>query len=89
MIPSHLDSLISKLREVGCNLKTTKIYYYYPTDQLNAVDMTTDVFPGFATDLQAQWVALMATANGSSIITDTVYHDRFSHVPELNRFGAK
>ena len=42
----------------------------------------------FATDLQAQWVALMATANGSSIITDTVYHDRFSHVPELNRFGA-
>ena len=89
MIPNHLDSLISKLREVGCNLKTTKnSITIYPTDQLNAVDMTTDVFPGFATDLQAQWVALMATANGSSIITDTVYHDRFSHVPELNRFGA-
>ena len=48
--------------------------------------MTTDVFPGFATDLQAQWVALMTVANGSSITTDTVYHDRFSHVPELNRF---
>ena len=89
VIPSHLDSLISKLREVGCNLKTTKnSITIHPTDQLNAVDMTTDVFPGFATDLQAQWVALMATANGSSIITDTVYHDRFSHVPELNRFGA-
>ena len=50
--------------------------------------MTTAVYPGFATDLQAQWVALMTVASGSSVITDTVYHDRFSHIPELNRFGA-
>ena len=50
--------------------------------------MTTAVFPGFPTDLQAQWVALMCLANGSSVITDTVYHDRFSHIPELARFGA-
>jgi len=50
--------------------------------------MTTAVFPGFPTDLQAQWVALMMLANGSSVVTDTVYHDRFSHVPELNRLGA-
>jgi UDP-N-acetylglucosamine 1-carboxyvinyltransferase len=50
--------------------------------------MTTAVYPGFATDLQAQWVALMSLAEGSSMVTDTVYHDRFSHVPELNRFGA-
>ena len=55
---------------------------------LNAVDITTAVYPGFATDLQAQWIALMTIANGSSIITDTIYHDRFSHVPELNRLGA-
>jgi len=52
------------------------------------VDMTTDVYPGFPTDLQAQWIALMSLANGSSIITDTIYHDRFSHVPELVRLGA-
>lgn len=50
--------------------------------------MKTAVFPGFPTDLQAQWVALMSLANGSSVVTDTVYHDRFSHVPELNRLGA-
>ncbi len=89
IIPGHLDSLISKLRECGCKINsTTDSVIIQPTDRLNSVDMTTDVFPGFATDLQAQWVALMTLANGSSIITDTVYHDRFSHVPELNRFGA-
>ena len=86
---SHLDSVISKLRDCGCTIKnTSNSITIFPADQLNAVDLTTDVFPGFATDLQAQWVALMTVAKGSSIITDTVYHDRFSHVPELNRFGA-
>ena len=50
--------------------------------------MTTDVHPGFPTDLQAQWVALMSVANGSSHITDMIYHDRFAHVPELIRFGT-
>ena len=89
IIPGHLDSLILKLRECGCKINSTAdSVIIQPTDRLNSVDMTTDVFPGFATDLQAQWVALMTVANGSSIITDTVYHDRFSHVPELNRFGA-
>ena len=89
IIPGHLDSLISKLTECGCKINSTAdSVIIQPTDRLNSVDMTTDVFPGFATDLQAQWVALMTVANGSSMITDTVYHDRFSHVPELNRFGA-
>ena len=50
--------------------------------------MTTDVHPGFPTDLQAQWIALMTVASGSSIIIDSIYHDRFAHVPELNRLGA-
>ncbi len=89
VIPSHIDSLISKLRECGCKVEIEgNSVTIYSANQLNAIDMTTDVFPGFPTDLQAQWVALMTIANGSSIITDTVYHDRFSHVPELNRFGA-
>ncbi|SVE62333.1 uncharacterized protein METZ01_LOCUS515187, partial [marine metagenome] len=52
------------------------------------VDLTTEVYPGFPTDLQAQWIACMSIASGSSVVTDTVYHDRFSHVPELNRLGA-
>ena len=86
---NHLGSVISKLRDCGCSLETTSnSIKIYCADRLASVDLTTDVFPGFATDLQAQWVALMTIANGSSLITDTVYHDRFSHVPELNRFGA-
>jgi UDP-N-acetylglucosamine 1-carboxyvinyltransferase len=50
--------------------------------------MTTAVYPGFPTDLQAQWVALMSLSESSAIVTDTVYHDRFSHIPELSRLGA-
>jgi UDP-N-acetylglucosamine 1-carboxyvinyltransferase len=56
--------------------------------KINAVDVTTAVYPGFPTDLQAQWIALMSIATDSSIVTDTIYNDRFSHVPELNRLGA-
>tara|TARA_B100000029_G_scaffold209807_1_gene207635 strand:- start:2443 stop:3690 length:1248 start_codon:yes stop_codon:yes gene_type:complete len=87
--PQHLDAVLLKLKEVGCDISTTtNSITISPPETIQAVDMTTAVYPGFPTDLQAQWVALMALANGSSMITDTVYHDRFSHVPELNRFGA-
>jgi UDP-N-acetylglucosamine 1-carboxyvinyltransferase len=89
VIPQHLDSVLLKLKDAGCGIKTThNSVTITPAEKIQAVDMTTGVYPGFPTDLQAQWVSLMALANGSSIITDTVYHDRFSHVPELNRFGA-
>jgi UDP-N-acetylglucosamine 1-carboxyvinyltransferase len=57
-------------------------------DQIKSIDMTTAVYPGFPTDVQAQWMALMTVSDGTSIITDTVYHDRFTHVSELSRFGA-
>ena len=46
------------------------------------------MYPGFPTDLQAQWMAFMSIANGKSSIVDTVYHDRFTHIPELIRLGA-
>ena len=89
IVPQHLDSVLLKLREAGCGiLTTTNSVTISPADSIQPVDMTTAVYPGFPTDLQAQWVALMSLAKGSSMITDTVYHDRFSHVPELNRFGA-
>ena len=89
VIPQHLDSVLLKLKDAGCGIKTTNnSVTITPAEKIQAVDMTTGVYPGFPTDLQAQWVSLMALANGSSIITDTIYHDRFSHVPELNRFGA-
>ena len=78
-----------KLKDAGCYVENqSDSITINSIDNLKSVDMTTAVYPGFATDLQAQWVALMAIAKGSSVVTDTVYHDRFSHVPELNRFGA-
>ena len=87
--PQHLDAVLLKLKEAGCNVSTTSnSVTIAPAETIQAVDMTTAVYPGFPTDLQAQWGALMSLAEGSSMITDTVYHDRFSHVPELNRFGA-
>ena len=87
--PSHLDTVLLKLKEIGADINTSSnSITINPTDNIKPVDMTTAVYPGFATDLQAQWVALMTIAAGSSVITDTVYHDRFSHIPELNRFGA-
>ncbi len=89
VIPEHLDSVILNFKDAGCNVSTTRnSVTIAQADKIQPVDMTTAVYPGFPTDLQAQWVALMTLAKGSSMITDTVYHDRFSHVPELNRFGA-
>ena len=86
--PEHLDAVLQKLKEVGALVKTTSNSVTIEPGGLKPVDMKTAVYPGFATDLQAQWVAIMSLADGSSMVTDTVYHDRFSHVPELNRFGA-
>jgi len=86
--PNHLDTVLLKLKEAGSQIKTTSNSVTIEPGKLQSIDMTTAVYPGFATDLQAQWVALMSLAEGSSMVTDTVYHDRFSHVPELNRFGA-
>ena len=86
--PEHLDAVLQKLKEGGALVETTSNSVTIEPGGLKPVDMKTAVYPGFATDLQAQWVALMSLADGSSMVTDTVYHDRFSHVPELNRFGA-
>lgn len=88
-IPEHLSAVIDKLIEAGADIVIDgNDIIVKRGKKLNAVDLTTAVFPGFATDLQAQWIALMSVATGSSIVTDTIYHDRFSHVPELNRLGA-
>ena len=85
----HLDAVLGKLKEAGCKIIIGNASVTVtPPDKLKPVDMTTAVYPGFPTDLQAQWVALMSLAAGSSMITDTVYHDRFSHIPELSRLGA-
>jgi len=88
-IPSHLTALIEKLKMAGAQIDVSGNEITISTSgNLSPVDLTTAVYPGFPTDLQAQWIACMAVSKGSSVITDTVYHDRFSHVPELNRLGA-
>ena len=87
--PNHLSIVLDKLSQAGCSLSTTKnSITINKCDLLRPVDVNTDVYPGFATDLQAQWIALMSISDGDSVITDNIYHDRFSHVPELNRLGA-
>ena len=86
----YFESVLSKLEDSGCkiisdNLKTKLTS---PENLIIPSDVTTAIYPGFPTDMQAQWTAYMAVANGTSTITDTIYIDRFKHVPELVRLGA-
>jgi UDP-N-acetylglucosamine 1-carboxyvinyltransferase len=87
----HLISILSKLEEVGCQISydSNNITLNATNIDLNSVDVITKPYPGFPTDMQAQWIALMCLANGTSEVTDTIYIDRFKHVPELERLGAK
>ncbi len=86
--PSHLTAVTDKLVEAGVNLELDKSSIRITSGRrLFATDVRTDIYPGYPTDMQAQWIALMATAKGKSVITDTVYKDRFTHVPELLRLG--
>ena len=87
--PSHLSAVTTKLEEVGATLKVGRDFVEIkPPKELLPVSVTTSIYSGFPTDMQAQWIALMALAQGTSTVTDTIYFDRFMHVPELNRLGA-
>ena len=87
--PSHLSIVIDKLIESGAviNIEGSSLTIEMKK-RPNSVDMSTLIYPGFPTDLQAQWMALMTIANGSSRIIDNIYTDRFTHVAELERLGA-
>jgi len=87
--PDHMGAPIVKLEDVGAKMTTGPDWLELtPPEKIRAVSATTAIYPGFPTDMQAQWIALMSLAQGTSIITDTVYFDRFTHVPELIRLGA-
>jgi len=87
--PQDLEALINKMKESGFKVETTKdSVRVLPQDKWEAVDITTAPHPLFATDLQAQFMALMTVANGTSVITETVFENRFMHVNELMRLGA-
>ena len=88
--PYHITSIISKMEEAGCNFEIQEDKVTVQIDgPPKPVDITTAVYPGFPTDMQSQWVAFMLKANGVSKITETIYPDRFKHIPELQRLGAQ
>lgn len=87
--PEHLEPLIQKLKECGFEVTTgANSVSVAPCDTWKAVDVTTAPHPAFPTDLQAQFMALMTQAKGSSLITESVFENRFMHVQELVRMGA-
>lgn len=87
--PEHIDSLILKMRDAGFKISTdTSSVTVHPTKSWQAVDITTNPYPLFPTDLQAQYMALMSVAQGTSVITETVFENRFMHVQELIRLGC-
>ena len=87
--PYHLTAILSKLEETSCKIDVSGDNILIESNEnLEPVDIITSVYPGFPTDVQAQWISLMLKAKGVSRITDTIYHDRFKHVPELQRLGA-
>jgi len=87
---SHLMVLKDKLEQVGVHLvQEGDGIAVRPKKHLKPVGITTHPYPGFPTDLQAQFMALMAVTPGVSVITDKVYPDRFMHIAELNRMGAE
>ncbi len=88
--PDHLLAAIEKFREAGLQVDTPtpSSLHVKPNGVLLAADMTTEEYPGVATDLQAQYMALITQASGTSRIKETIFENRFMHAPELSRMGA-
>jgi len=86
----HLVAVVDRLEEVGVHIEEADGTVYCSSDRrLNPVEMTTQPYPGFPTDLQAQLMALLCLADGISVVTERIFPDRFLHVGELNRMGAR
>jgi len=86
-----IESLLLKMEEAGVGVERHDdgVTIRRNGVRLNAVEVTTDPYPGFATDLQAQFMALMTLADGESVIRETIFENRFMHAPELTRLGAE
>jgi UDP-N-acetylglucosamine 1-carboxyvinyltransferase len=89
-VPEHLDALVAKLRQAGAEVSSVRpdALRVRAAKRLEAADITTEEYPGFATDLQAQYMAMMTLASGISFITETIFENRFMHALELVRMGA-
>jgi UDP-N-acetylglucosamine 1-carboxyvinyltransferase len=88
VIPDHLNAVLQKLRDCGCSLEIDEEGITITPGEIRGIDITTQPFPGFPTDLQAPFMALLATAQGTSVITEKIYENRMQHVAELQRMGA-
>lgn len=87
----YLEALHNKLSSAGAVVESSSpdgVVHVRCTSRLKSADIVTSPFPGFATDLQAQWMAAMTIADGTSVITETIFENRFMHVAELKRMGA-
>ncbi|AGB42329.1 UDP-N-acetylglucosamine 1-carboxyvinyltransferase [Halobacteroides halobius DSM 5150] len=90
VLVEHINSLLAKLREMGIKIKEdVNGVEVIANKPLNAVDIKTLPYPGFATDLQAQTMALLTQVKGQAKVTETVFEDRFGHVSQLKKMGAK
>lgn len=90
VIPQHLESLTSKLREMGINMDIVgdSIIVYGGTENLESIDVLTQIYPGLATDLQQPLTTLLTQASGCSQVVETIYPERFKHCDELNKMGS-
>lgn len=90
IIPHHLESLLSKLTEIGVDMEVDidRVKIKGSLDNLQSTDIKTLPYPGFATDIQQPLTALLTQANGQSIVTETIYTERFKHCYELSKMGA-
>ena len=89
IIPEHIDSLISKLEEIGVNLELGSDYVIINSkDSYKSTNIKTAVYPGFPTDLQQPFTVLLTQSSGKSKVTETIWENRFMHIPYLNDLGA-
>ena len=88
--PEHIEPVLNKLEEANCTIEIGKNYVHIKAPKrLKAVDIKTMPYPGFPTDMQSIFGALLSTAKGTSIITENIFENRYKYVQELNRMGAK
>lgn len=88
--PMHIKPVTAKLEEMGFNLEISdEIIDISPCERFKAVDIKTMPHPGFPTDMQSQFMALMSVADGTGMVIETIFENRFMHVPELLRMGAR
>jgi UDP-N-acetylglucosamine 1-carboxyvinyltransferase len=86
----HLGATVRALREAGVEIvEQPDGFHVRRLNGLHGADVMTEPYPGFPTDMQAQYMALMAVAEGAAMVTETIFENRFMHVPELNRMGAR